>query len=132
MISGESKMPKTKVILTASSTDEYFARARTRARAMDRGEMPPAEITISFEDPMDLLAVLTSERVRLLRQVKLKGQQISALAEGLKRDVRAVSRDISLLEEAGLVRTRYQSNPGHGRRKLVESVAQNYRLVADL
>jgi predicted transcriptional regulator len=132
MISGESKMPKTKVILTASSTDEYFERARKRARAMDRGEMPPAEITISFEDPMDLLAVLTSERVRLLRQVKLKGQQISALAEGLKRDVRAVSRDISLLEEAGLVRTRYQSNPGHGRRKLVESVAQNYRLVADL
>jgi predicted transcriptional regulator len=125
-------MPKTKVILTASSTDEYFERARKRARAMDRGEMPPAEITISFEDPMDLLAVLTSERVRLLRQVKLKGQQISALAEGLKRDVRAVSRDISLLEEAGLVRTRYQSNPGHGRRKLVESVAQNYRLVADL
>ena len=81
---------------------------------------------------MEMLAVLTSERVRLLRQVKLKGQQISALAQGLERDVRAVSRDVSLLEEAGLVRTSYQTNPGHGRRKMVESVAQNYRLVADL
>jgi len=125
-------MPKTKVTLTASSTDEYFERVRKRTRAMDRGEIPTSEVTISFEDPMEMLAVLTSERVRLLRQVKLKGQQISALAQGLERDVRAVSRDVSLLEEAGLVRTSYQTNPGHGRRKMVESVAQNYRLVADL
>jgi predicted transcriptional regulator len=115
-----------------SSTEEYFDRARKRAQAMDRGEMPAPGITISFEDPADLLEILTSERVRLLRRVKEESQQISALAAGLKRDVRAVSRDVSLLEKAGLLRTSYQTNPGHGRRKMVESVAQEYKLVANL
>jgi predicted transcriptional regulator len=125
-------MPRTRVKLMVSSTEEYFDRARKRAQAMDRGEMPAPGITISFEDPADLLEILTSERVRLLRRVKEESQQISALAAGLKRDVRAVSRDVSLLERAGLLRTSYQTNPGHGRRKMVESVAQEYKLVANL
>jgi hypothetical protein len=46
--------------------------------------------------------------------------------------VRAVSRDVALLERAGLLRTRYESNPGHGRLKIVEPVAQEYKLVANL
>jgi predicted transcriptional regulator len=125
-------MPKSKVTLTVSSTDEYFERLHKRARALDRGEMLAPQMTISFADPMELLAVLTSERVRLLRHVKAEAQQISALAAGLKRDVRAVSRDVSLLEKAGLLRTSYQTNPGHGRLKLVEPVAQKYKLVANL
>jgi predicted transcriptional regulator len=70
--------------------------------------------------------------VRLLRRVKQESQQISALAARLKRDVRAVSRDVSLLERAGLLRTRYEVNPGHGRMKIVEPIAQEYKLVASL
>jgi predicted transcriptional regulator len=99
---------------------------------MDRGEMPAPGITISFEDPVDLMELLTSARVRLLRSVKGQPQNISALASELKRDVRAVSRDVSLLEKAGLLRTSYKSNPGHGRLKMVEPVAQEYKLVASL
>jgi predicted transcriptional regulator len=125
-------MRKTKVHLRIGSTEDFFDRLRERAEKMDRGEVLPAGITITFEDPEDMLEVLTSERVRLLRKVKGKSQQISALATGLKRDVRAVSRDVSVLENAGLLRTRYEVNPGHGRLKMVESVAQEYKLVADL
>jgi predicted transcriptional regulator len=79
-----------------------------------------------------LLDVLSSERVRLLRRVKGETQQLSALATSLKRNVRAVSRDVSLLERAGLLRTSYQTNPGHGRKKVVEPVTQEYKLVANL
>ena len=125
-------MRKTKVTLRTGSTEEFFNRLRERAKKLDRGETLPPGITITFEDPEDLLDMLTSERVRLLRKVKGEPLQISALATGLKRDVRAVSRDVSLLEKAGLLRTSYQSNPGHGRKKVVESVAQEYKLVASL
>jgi predicted transcriptional regulator len=125
-------MKKTRITITTGSTDEYFERLRKRAKALDRGEQLPPGITIRFADPMELLEVLTSERVRLLRRVKAESQQISALAAGLKRDVRAVSRDVSLREKAGLLRTSYRSNPGHGRLRLVEPVAQEYRLVANL
>jgi predicted transcriptional regulator len=125
-------MRKTRVTLKTGSTEEFFDRIRERAKKLDRGETLPPGITISFEDPMDLLKVITSERVRLLRHVKEESQQISVLALGLKRDVRAVSRDVSLLEKAGLLRTSYRSNPGHGRLKVVESVAQEYKLTASL
>jgi predicted transcriptional regulator len=75
--------------------------------------------------------VLTSERVRLLRRTKA-GSTISDLASGLKRDVRAVSRDVVLLEKAGLLRTSYRANPRHGRLKIVEPVAREYKLTASL
>jgi predicted transcriptional regulator len=125
-------MRKTKINLRVGSTEDFFERLRERAEKLDRGETLPPGITITFEDPEDLLEVLTSERVRLLRKVKGGSQHISALATGLKRDVRAVSRDVSVLERAGLLRTSYVPNPGHGRLKVVESVAQEYQLVANL
>jgi len=81
---------------------------------------------------MELLNVLTAERVRLLRRAKAGSLPISDLASGLKRDVRAVSRDVVLLEKAGLLRTSYRANSGHGRLKIVEPVAQEYRLTANL
>jgi predicted transcriptional regulator len=57
-----------------------------------------------------MLKVVTSEHIRLLRRIKGGAQQVFVLAVALRRDVRAVSRDVSLLEKAGLLRTSYQSN----------------------
>ena len=75
---------------------------------------------------------VSAERVRLLRAVRRKAGPLSSLAHGLKRDTRAVSRDVSLLESFGLLGTRYETNPGHGRCKVVEPKADSYRLVANL
>lgn len=120
------------VTLRTASTEDFFRRVRDRAKRLDSGETLPAEITISFGDPAELLRILSSERVRLLPQIKGASQQVSALALGLQRDVRAVSRDVLLLEKAGLLRTRYEANPAHGRFKVVESIAREYQLVASL
>ena len=125
-------MRKGKVTIKTGTTDEFFHRVRGRAEKLDRGESLPAEMTISFEDPMELLSILTSERVRLLRRAKGGSRPISDLADGLKRDVRAVSRDVVVLEKAGLLRTSYRANPGHGRLKIVEALARGYRLTANL
>ena len=125
-------MKKSKVNITTGTVDEFFGRIRSHAAALDRGESLPSEITITFEDPLEMLNVLTSERVRLLRKAKAGALPISALADGLKRDVRAVSRDVVRLEKAGLLRTSYRVNPGHGRYKIVEPVAREYNLTASL
>ena len=125
-------MKKNKVTVRTGSSDEFFRRVRGRAEKLDRGESLPAEITISFEDPMELLNILTSERVRLLGCAKTRSLPISDLADSLKRDVRAVSRDVAVLERAGLLRTSYRTNPGHGRLKIVEALARGYRLTANL
>jgi predicted transcriptional regulator len=125
-------MKNNRVAITTGTSDEFFARVRGRAEKLDRGESLPAEITVSFEDPMELLSILTSERVRLLRRAKRGTLPISELADGLKRDVRAVSRDVLVLEKAGLLRTSYRTNPGHGRLRVVEALARGYRLTANL
>jgi hypothetical protein len=41
----------------------------------------------------------------------------------LKRHLQAVSRDVDLLERFGLLRSR-EANPGHGKRRIVEPLAE--------
>ncbi len=125
-------MKKGKVNIGTSSTAEFFDRVRSHAKRLDRGENLPAEMSVTFEDPAEMLRVLSAERVRLLRRAKAGSVAVSDLASGLKRDVRAVTRDVVLLEKAGLLRTSYRVNPGHGRLKIVEAVAREYRLTANI
>ncbi len=122
---------KTKVRVTTDGAAGFFRRARENARKLDRGEPIAPEITVTFEDVSDMLRVLSAERVRLLR-VATKALPVSDLAAGLKRDARAVSRDIDLLESFGLIQTRYEANPGHGRRRIVEPCAAKYQLSATI
>ena len=119
-----------KVWVTADGAEGFFRRAREHARKLDRGEPIAPEITVTFEDVRDMLRVLSAERVRLLRVAREKAVPVSDLANGLQRDTRAVSRDVDLLESFGLLRTRYEKNPGHGRRRIVEPCAANYQLLA--
>ena len=79
-----------------------------------------------------MVEVLTAERLRLVQKVRTKSSSITALAAALKRDAKSVRRDVLKLERAGVVRTREQINPGHGRVKIVEPVAREYRLTAVL
>ncbi len=102
------------------------------SHSADRREAIKPEITITFEDPLAMVEVLTAERLRLVQRVRAKSSSITALAAALKRDPKSVRRDVLKLERAGVVRTREQINPGHGRVKIVEPVAREYRLTAVL
>ena len=121
---------KIKVRVSGDGVKGFFDRARDHARKLDRGEELAPEITVSFQNASDMMRVLSTERIRLLRVAKKKATPVSHLAVDLKRDTRAVSRDVDLLERFGLLRTRYEKNPGHGRQRIVESRAANYQLVA--
>ncbi|HEY3974479.1 MAG TPA: HTH domain-containing protein [Candidatus Sulfotelmatobacter sp.] len=122
---------KAKVRVVTESTEEFFSRAREDARKLDRGRKLEPELVISFEDASEMMKVLSAQRLRLLRASKT-ATSVSLLAETLNRNARAVSRDIDLLESFGLLRTRYMPNPGHGRRRIVESSAKKYQLIASI
>jgi len=125
------KMSKNvKVRMTNDGRKGFFGRAREHARKLDRGEKLAAEMTISFENPSDILLILSPQRIRVLEFARKGARPVSSLASGLKRDTRAVSRDVELLEQFGLLRTRYEANPGHGRRRIVEPCAEKYQLIA--
>ena len=62
-----------------------------------------------------MMKVLSSERVRILDAARQGVCSVSILTSELERNTRAVSRDVDLLEQFGLLSTRYEVNPGHGR-----------------
>jgi len=119
-----------RLVVNSDGLAGYEKRALKRARKLDHGELVRPEIHIVFEDPLAMVEVLTAERLRLVNKVRRKSASISALAAALKRDPKSVRRDVLKLERAGVVRTRQQVNPGHGRVRIVEPVAREYRLTA--
>lgn len=119
-----------KLKINTDGFEGYAKRALKRARKLDRREPIKAEITITFDDPLAMMEVLTPERLRLVKQVRTKSRSITALAISLDRDPKSVRRDVVKLERAGVVRTRAEVNPGHGRARIVEPVAREYRLTA--
>ena len=121
---------KTRIV--ADGVEGFFRRVREHARQLDHGAQLSPEMTISFEDPADMLRLLSAERIRLLTATKHKAAPVTELARGLKRDTRAVSRDIDLLEQFGLLHSRYETNPGHGKRRIVGSRAAKIQLVASI
>jgi len=121
-----------KLKINTDGFEGYAKRAVMRARRLDRREAIRPEITITFDNPLAMVEVLTAERLRLVQKVRTKPASITALAASLGRDAKSVRRDVQKLERAGVVRTREEINPGHGRAKIVEPVAREYRLTAVL
>jgi len=121
---------RVKVRIINDGAKGFFDRARERARKLDNNEELAPELTISFESATDMIRVLSPQRLRLLHVARTRPGPVSELANGLKRDTRAVTRDIDLLEQFGLIRSRYEVNPGHGKRRIVEPRAVKYELVA--
>jgi predicted transcriptional regulator len=122
--------PPRGVTVSSGTVEAFIERSLERARKIDHGGKLPSEITMTFEDPADLIRVLSAGRVRVLHAVRAKPAPVSELAATLRRDRKAVRRDVSLLESFGLVSTREEPNPGHGRRRVIEPRAAKYQLVA--
>jgi predicted transcriptional regulator len=118
--------------LKTGNEDSFFKRGKKLAKLSDAGTPIPHELVISFEEPADLLKLLTAARLDLFRAIKEYPDSITGIAERLNRDRSAVKRDIDQLAEAGLVLVEPQVLPGHGRMKQVRVVADQFRLEAQL
>ncbi len=54
-----------KLTIKTGTEDDFFRRGRQLARSSDRGEALPSESTISFEDPADVVKLITDGHERL-------------------------------------------------------------------
>lgn len=118
------------VILRAGNEQVFFQRGKALARLADAGKQLPEERTVSFEDPAELLGLLTANRLDLFRSVKDEPGSITVIAGRLHRDRSAVKRDIDQLTQAGLVTIETKVLPGHGHMKEVRAAAASFRLEA--
>jgi predicted transcriptional regulator len=119
-----------RVTVRSDGFEGYSKRARARAKRLASNEKIEAEMTITFESPLAMLEVLTAERIRLCEVARKQPFSITALATALKRDPKSVRRDVLKLQRVGVLRVREQVNPGHGRLRIVEPVAESVELRA--
>lgn len=118
------------VILKAGTEQDFFKGGKTLARLADAGKPLPDERTVSFENPAELLRLLTASRLDLFRSVKDAPGSITVIAGRLHRDRSAVKRDVDQLAQAGLVTIETKVLPGHGHMKEVRAAAACFRLEA--
>ena len=118
--------------VTLKADDElgFFRRGKILARLADDGQPMPEERTVSFEDPADLLRLLTASRLDVFRCVKGEPGSITVIAGRLHRDRSAVKRDVDQLAQVGLVTIETKTLPGHGHMKEVRASAACFRLEA--
>ncbi|CNI28872.1 MULTISPECIES: MarR family transcriptional regulator [Yersinia] len=121
-----------KLVIKTATEDEFFKRGKQLAVLADTGQTLPAEHTITFEDPLEMVRVLSAARLVLLRAVKKYPGSITSLSTRLKRDRSAVTRDVAILQKAGLVTVEPKVLPGHGRMKEVKITAHRLKLEAFL
>jgi predicted transcriptional regulator len=121
-----------KLTVHADGIEGHVKRSLARAKRLDRKEKIEPEITLTFADPLDMLDVLTEKRLKLMKTARQGRYSVSSLAAVLNRDPKSVRRDIVKLEQAGMLRTYEEVNPGHGRVRIVEPVARKVELRASL
>jgi len=116
--------------IRVGTSREFFERGRKYVRRARIGRRLPESHLITFEDPADIMQVLSPAKLKLLRAVKAHPGSIGSLASRLGRDRSAVTREIAQLQRFGLVLVAEEVLPGHGRMKKVSPVAGEIRLEA--
>lgn len=121
-----------KLTITTGTEIDFFERGKELARKLDSGEKVEPECVISFEEPSELLELVTTARMNLFRAVKEEPGSIAEIARRLHRDRSAVKRDIDKLTEAGLLSVEEKPFSGHGRMKVISAAADTFRLMAQV
>lgn len=115
--------------ITTAPIEDFFVHGREIARKLDRGEKLEPVRSISFEDPEDMLGLLTTGRVELFRAIKSEPGSIADIARRLHRDRSAVKRDVDILVSAGIVEVEDRPLPSHGRMKFIKPLADTFNLT---
>ncbi len=118
------------VIVKTGSTEEFLTDVREIGRQIESGKTPQPEYTLTFEDPGDMFAVMTTARLELFRTAKADPSSITAIAQRLHRDRSTVKKDVDILVAAGLLTIEELPLPGHGRQKFIRATADRIQLQA--
>jgi len=122
----------TTVSIRTGNVDEFFARARKAAVKADSGDDFEDKVTICFENPDDMLLLLTGGRRRIMLEVMKRPQTVQELANILNRKRATIAKEIRFLEQKGLLSRKKTQAKENGSEVFVEAVAPKIELVSML
>ena len=77
-----------------------------------------------------IIPVGSGNRIKVIKYIQKHPDSVTNIAKATRQNRSAVSREINAMEKFGLVKTHEKINPGHGKIKIVELVAQHIKLEA--
>lgn len=119
-----------KAIICCVGWEDFTKRSIARAKKIDAGKRLRKELSINFEDPLQMMAVLTVSRLQVLDAVRYERLPVSGIASVLKRDVKTVRRGVNILLARRLVKISLETNPGHRKARMIERIAKKIELRA--
>ena len=119
-----------KLTITTGTEEDFFKRGKAVARKLDKGESIKPECILTFEEPQELLELITAGKMNIFKAVKAEPGSIAEIARRLHRDRSAVKRDVDKLADAGLVSVEVKPFHGHGRMKIISAAADTFQLTA--
>jgi len=117
-----------KVTIKTGSDADFFKRGVVISRALDACKPAPSKLILTFEDPSDLIKLISGARLNLFRAIMKEPGSITALAKRLKRNRSTVKRDIDAMQAAGMIIVREKVQPGLRRIKVVCAVVEQVTL----
>ncbi|MEA2039472.1 MAG: MarR family transcriptional regulator [Thermodesulfobacteriota bacterium] len=122
----------TTISIRTGNVDSFFARARKAAVKADRGEDFEDKVTISFENPDEMLLLLSGGRRRIILEVMKRPQTVQELASILNRKQTTIVKEIRYLEQKGLLSRKKVQSREKRSEVFVEAVAPKIELVSML
>jgi predicted transcriptional regulator len=97
-------MAKRKLVIRIGATDADFKEFKDTWKRLERKEKVMLKYSLTFENWMTWLNVLTPKRWEMLAYLRRQGEMsIYSLAKKLNRDYKNVHTDVSELMELGLI-----------------------------
>lgn len=115
------------------TVEDFFSSVKQAMRSADKREIFEKRCaTLTFADPAEMLHFLSAAKIKLINSIRRHPDTVTNIAKVIKRDRSSVYRDISQLEQFGLVKIHEEINPGHGRHKIVELTSSLLKLEATI
>ncbi len=110
------------VEIKSGSIEDFFQSAEQTAKEIDSKGKVTEKHTI-WVDMKDLSELVKPQRARLLRFLRERRKiTFSELMKELHKTPTSLNKDINILSKYQLVHVYKESNPGHGIRKVIESI----------
>lgn len=121
-----------KVIIKTGTEADFFKRGRKISKALDACKPLSSKLILSFEDPSELISLISGRRLSLFRAIKKDPGSITDIAKRLNRTRRCIQRDIDAMQSAGLIIVTEKTSCGRGRVKEVSAIAERISINVDI